>query len=218
MLHRDVKPANVLLALRDHVYLSDFGLAKRAASVGELTRHGTVVARAGYVAPEQILSRRVDARADIYALGCLLFEALTGEEPFARWTEGPAVLAHLNAPRPSVLDLRPDLPREFDVVVRQAMATDPNERYPSAGDLGQAALVAAGGLRRSTPWSVVATGEAAPFPDEQAADAPAEAPRAPVPEGARAGGPDVIRWAVALAALAIVAVGMVAALRGISTL
>ena len=86
MLHRDVKPSNVLLARRDHVYLSDFGLAKRAASAEGLTRHGTVVARAVYVAPEQILNQRVDARADIYALGCLLFEALTAETPFARWT------------------------------------------------------------------------------------------------------------------------------------
>ena len=68
---------------RDHVYLTDFGLAKRAASGGALTRHGTIVARADYVAPEQILSEPVDARADIYALGCLLFETLTGEPPFA---------------------------------------------------------------------------------------------------------------------------------------
>ena len=89
MLHRDVKPSNVLLARADHVYLSDFGLAKGAASVGGLTRQGSIVARAEYVAPEQILNERVDARADIYALGCLLFETLTGEAPFARWTEGP---------------------------------------------------------------------------------------------------------------------------------
>jgi len=218
MLHRDVKPANVLLARGDHAYLSDFGLAKQAASTGQLTRHGTIVARAAYVAPEQILNQRVDARADIYALGCLLFEALTGEAPFARWKEGPAVLAHLNAPRPSVLDLRPELPRAFDDVVRQAMATDPEERYPSAGDLGQAALVAAGGLRRSTPWSVVATGEAAPVAGAEAAETAAETPRAPAPTSAPASSADRLRWAVALAALVIVAVGMVAALHGISTL
>ncbi len=218
MLHRDVKPSNVLLAREDHVYLSDFGLAKRAASVGGLTRQGSIVARAEYVAPEQILNERVDARSDIYALGCLLFETLTGEAPFARWTEGPEALAHLNAPRPSPLELCPDLPREFDDVVRRAMAKDPSERYPSADDLGQAALVAAGGLRRASPWSVVATGEAAPFTDEQAAEAPAAAPRAPAPEGARAGRADALRWAIALAALAIVAVAMVAALRGISSL
>jgi serine/threonine protein kinase len=222
LLHRDVKPPNVLLAREDHVYLSDFGLAKRADEEGGMTRQGSIVARAEYVAPEQILNEPVDARADIYALGCMLFEALTGEAPFARWKEGPAQLAHLNAPVPSPLELCPDLPREFDEVVRRAMAKDPDDRYPSAGDLGQAALVAAGGMRRASPWSVVATGEAAPFAagaappqlgDEQTAETPAGAAA-----GAEDAGPDTVRWAIALAALALVAVGMVAALSAISTL
>jgi pSer/pThr/pTyr-binding forkhead associated (FHA) protein len=219
MVHRDVKPSNVLLGREGHVYLSDFGLAKHAASAGALTRHGSIVARAEYVAPEQVLNKRVDARADVYALGCLLFEALTGEPPFARWREGPQALAHLEAPRPSPTDVRPDLPREFDEVVHRAMATEPDERYPSAGDLGQAALVAAGGLRRARPWSFVGTGEAAPVSDPQSEPEPlAAAPRAPVRVGAKAVRFDVLRWAVALAGLAIVAVGMVAALRGMSNL
>jgi hypothetical protein len=99
------------------------------------------------------------------------------------------------------------------------MAKDPSERYPSAGDLGQAALVAAGGLRRARPWSFVATGEAAPVGDKPREPEPlAAAPRAPVRGGVKAGGFEVLRWAIALAGLAIVAVGMVAALRGISTL
>src|SRR5450755_629447 len=229
MLHRDVKPPNVLLARADHVYLSDFGLAKRVDAVDGLTRQGSIVARVEYVAPEQILNERVDARADIYALGCLLFEALTGEAPFARWEKGPAALAHLDAPRPSPVELCPDLPREFDDVVRRAMAIDPSERYPSAGDLGQAALVAAGGLRRASPWSVVATGEAAPVTtDEVAPHALGATLGPPAPEGAESpavatssrasGRGDALRWGIALAALAIVAVGMVAALMGISTL
>jgi serine/threonine protein kinase len=218
MLHRDVKPSNVLLAREDHAYLSDFGLAKLVSSAGGLTRQGSIVARAEYVAPEQILNERVDARADVYALGCLLFESLTGEAPFARWDEGPQALAHLDAPRPSPVELCPDLPREFDDVVRRAMAKDPSERYPSAGDLGQAALVAAGGLRRASAWSVVATGEAAPLKDGRTAEPLSAAPQAPALEGAEAGRTDPIRWAVALAALALVAVGMVAALIGISSL
>ena len=238
MLHRDVKPSNVLLARRDHAYLSDFGLAKPADSLEALTRHGTIVARAEYVAPEQVLGQRVDARADIYALGCLLFEALTGEAPFERSAPGAgaAALAHVDAPRPSPLEIRPDLPREFDDVVKRAMAKDPDERYPSAGDLGQAALVAAGGLRRANPWSVVATGEAAPLAARagarERAGAPAgraetpagrggasgEAPAEAVPAGAGAGGSDALRWAIAVAGLVIVAIGMVAALHGISTL
>ena len=232
MLHRDIKPSNVLLGRQDHVYLSDFGLAKRADAAAGLTRHGTVIARAEYVSPEQILNQPVDARADIYALGCMLFEALTGEMPFASAQEGPGPLAHVNAPPPTPSDLRPELPRKFDEVVHRAMAKDPGDRYPSAGDLGQAALVAAGELRRASAWSVVATGEAAPIMREQTAEPLAPGPHAPEPRapeprdlgprepvpGAPAGGSDALRWAIALAGLVIVALGMVAALNGISSL
>jgi serine/threonine protein kinase len=211
----------VLLARGDHVYLSDFGLAKHAAAAGGLTRQGSIVARGEYVAPEQVLNQRVDARADIYALGCLLFEALTGEAPFARWKEGPAALAHVDAAPPSPVDLRPDLPREFDDVVRRAMAKDPSARYSSAGDLGQAALLAAGGVRRASPASprsVVATGEAGPLNDERTAEALDAAPRATARKRTRTRPLESLTWAIALAGLMIVAVGMVAALRGISSL
>lgn len=191
MLHRDVKPSNVLLGREDHVYLTDFGLAKPLASSAGLTRAGTVVARAQYVAPEQIMGQPVDARADVYALGCVLFEALTGEPP-------------RETPPPSV-----GLAREFDDVVRRAMAQDPDERYQSAGDLGQAALVAAGGLRTARPESVVARGDAA-FSALTTEELP--------PERAEAQGTQTLQWAIAIAALVLVAVGMVAALHGISTL
>ncbi len=218
MLHRDVKPSNVLLARRDHVYLTDFGLAKRTDSPERLTRHGTVVARAGYVAPEQVLNQPVDARADVYALACLLFEALTGEPPFARYRGGPEALAHVDAPRPSPLALRPDLPREFDDVVRRGMATDPNERYSSAGELGQAALAASGAVRRRRPWSMVARG-ASPFDGaDEAQRPPSAAPQKLNADGAAGARPDLVRWAIALAGLAIVAAGTVAALIGISSL
>src|SRR5947209_4213828 len=243
MLHRDVKPANVLLGRDHHVYLSDFGLAKQADDVGGLTRQGSIVGRAAYVAPEQILAERVDARADIYALGCLLFETLTGEPPFARWTGGPQALAPVEAAPPSPLELRPDLPPEFDEVVRRAMARDPADRYPSAGDLGQAALVAAGALRRASPWSVVATGDAALIGGWEGAGALAEAPagREAAPAGAEAAGAPgaapararagalsgelgepvaltPLQRLIALAGLVIVAIAMIAALHGISTL
>jgi pSer/pThr/pTyr-binding forkhead associated (FHA) protein/tRNA A-37 threonylcarbamoyl transferase component Bud32 len=227
MLHRDVKPSNVLLDGEDHVYLTDFGLAKPLAASGDLTRHGTVVARAEYVAPEQLLGERIDARVDIYALGCVLFEALTGQPPAA----GRDQVLNPDAPLPSVRSLRPELPAEFDEVVQHAMATDPASRYPSAGDLGQAAMVAAGALRRARPWSVVATGPAAfdyqqqaPPPQEQQparAPAPRQAPpareRAPV-AAASSGGLDVVRWGIALGFLALVFVGMLLALHGINSL
>ncbi|HEY2602545.1 MAG TPA: serine/threonine-protein kinase [Thermoleophilaceae bacterium] len=218
MLHRDVKPSNVLIARRDHVYLSGFGLAKRADSTGDMTRHGSVVARARYLAPEQVRHERVDARADVYALGCVLFEALTGETPFARYREGPEALAHVDAQPPAPSERRLDVPREFDEVVRRALAKDPDERYPSAGDLGQAALVAAGGLDRASPWSVVGTGDAAPSRAGRLAGSRAALSHATSSDGTPAARLDVLRWTIALAGLVIVAVGMVAALHGISTL
>jgi len=221
MLHRDIKPSNVLIARRDHVYLSDFGLAKQATAADALTRGQTIVARAEYVAPEQILNEPVDARADIYALGCLLFEALTGEPPFAKVSGGQGALAHLDAPRPTPSEIRPDIPRGFDDVVHRAMAIEPTERYPSAGDLGRAALVAAGELRsagRAGPESSVATGEAAPVNGRRSAGSSTGASRVGAAATARAGGRDSLRWAIAIAGLVLVAVGMIAALHGISTL
>jgi hypothetical protein len=144
------------------------------------------------------------------------------------------MLAHVDAPPPSPRALRPELPAEFDEVVRRAMAKDPEDRYPSAGDLGQAALVAAGGLRRAGGESMVAVGEAAPgafasvveappagppLGEVSAADAvPAGARPASAAETAPAGRAAAWRWAVAVAGLVLVAIGMIGALHGISTL
>ncbi|HEY7620438.1 MAG TPA: protein kinase [Solirubrobacteraceae bacterium] len=223
LVHRDIKPPNVLLARGDHVYLTDFGLAKQADSGGDLTRAGSIVARAEYVAPEQILNERVDARADVYALGCLLFEALTAEAPYAKGQGVPA-LAHLEAAVPSVVERRPDLPREFDAVVQRAMAKRPSERYQSAGDLGQAALVAAGALRRARAESVVATGDAAPLAAElrrrSRADEAEEAGE-PVAD-ARAERPrrrsHLLLQGVAAGFLVLLALGVVAALGALAKL
>jgi pSer/pThr/pTyr-binding forkhead associated (FHA) protein/tRNA A-37 threonylcarbamoyl transferase component Bud32 len=215
LVHRDVKPANVLLARADHVYLSDFGLAKREEEGGGLTRQGSIVARAQYVAPEQLLEDRVDALTDVYALGCLLYESLTGEQPYAGSPDN-AMLAHVNEPPPSPLAVRPDLPPEFDDVVHRAMAKQATERYPSAGDLGQAAVVAAGGRRRRGAEVSVATGDAAPFRpvalETPAPDAPAEA-AAPEPPRANA-----LRWGFALGVLAVLLVCMFAALNALNNL
>jgi pSer/pThr/pTyr-binding forkhead associated (FHA) protein/tRNA A-37 threonylcarbamoyl transferase component Bud32 len=217
MLHRDVKPSNVLIARQDHVYLSDFGLAKRAEAVGGLTRQGSIIARAEYVAPEQILGEQADARSDIYALGCLLFETLTGEAPFAGWRDGPQALAHLNAPLPSPSELCPEVPGEFDDVVGRAMAKDPNERFASAGDLGQAALAAAGGQRQASPRPDLDTGNATVPPEPPAVEALAPSSRPQQADSAAARG-DTFRWVIALAGLVLVAAGMAAALVGISSL
>jgi pSer/pThr/pTyr-binding forkhead associated (FHA) protein len=221
LVHRDIKPANVLLARADHVYLSDFGLAKPVSEVGGLTREGSIIARAEYVAPEQIASDRTDALTDVYALGCLLYESLTGEAPFAA---SRALMAHVEEPPPSLVERRPDLPSQFDQVVRRAMAKKPSERYPSAGDLGEAALVAAGELRRARAESVVAMGDAAPSAPAATAAPPSPGVPAPMAESGGTGADRAwdrgvaVRWGLALAALAILAVCMVAVLGALAKL
>jgi pSer/pThr/pTyr-binding forkhead associated (FHA) protein/tRNA A-37 threonylcarbamoyl transferase component Bud32 len=229
LVHRDVKPANVLLARADHVYLSDFGLAKREDEGGGLTRQGSIVARAEYAAPEQLVEDRVDALTDVYTLGCLLYESLTGQPPFAGSQEGPAMLAHVNEPPPVPSQLRPELPPGFDDVVRRAMAKDPAQRFPSAGDVGEAALVAAGGQRRAGAESLVATGPAAPIaampglsragaavPDFEPihAHAPGGEPTPDEPRDRAT----TLKWGFALGMLVVLAVCMVAALNALSTL
>jgi serine/threonine protein kinase len=148
LVHRDVKPANILIERRgdsEHAYLSDFGLTSAADASRAITQSGQWVGTLDYVAPEQIQSRGVDARTDVYALGCVLFQALTGRVPYVRDSDAATLYAHLNDPAPSARDLRPELPVELDRVCARAMAKDPEERFRSAGELGRATIAAAGG-------------------------------------------------------------------------
>ncbi|MEX2420796.1 MAG: protein kinase [Actinomycetota bacterium] len=133
LVHRDVKPANVLLTPDDHAYVSDFGLTKRAVSVSGLTETGQLIGTIDYVAPEQIKGDPVDHRADVYSLGCLLFECLTGHAPYPRDIEVGVLWAHVETPPPSLTEERPDLPPAVDDVVALAMAKDPAERTAAAG-------------------------------------------------------------------------------------
>jgi serine/threonine protein kinase/streptogramin lyase len=135
LVHRDVKPANVLLTPEDHVYVSDFGLTKRAVSVSGLTETGQLIGTIDYVAPEQIKGDPVDQRADVYSLGCLLFECLTGHAPYPRDIEVGVLWAHVETPPPSLTEERPELPTEIDEVLALAMAKDPAERTAAAGDV-----------------------------------------------------------------------------------
>jgi serine/threonine-protein kinase len=146
IVHRDVKPANVLIAAeggKDHVYLTDFGLSKRLSPKPETYTAdlGTV----DYMAPQQIIGERLDARADVYSLGCVLFHTLTGEVPFPAPNDFAKVVAHTQEPPPSVRQHMPELAQELDDVVRKAMAKSPDDRFKSAGELGRAALEAVGG-------------------------------------------------------------------------
>jgi hypothetical protein len=162
LVHRDVKPANVLLGPDEHVYLTDFGLTKHALSIGGATKPGHWVGTLDYVAPEQIRGERVDARADIYALGCVLYYALTGHIPFEREGDEAKLWAHLSQDPPKPSERVPRLPTELDDVVARALAKSPDDRFPSAGDLGRAAIAAAAGERPREHERLVAVGAAAP--------------------------------------------------------
>ena len=161
LVHRDIKPANVLLGPEDHVYLTDFGLTRHALSTAGATKPGHWVGTLDYVAPEQIRGERIDARVDVYALGCLLFYALTGQVPYARDGDEAKLWAHLNDPPPKPSEH--GVPEAFDAVIERALAKDPDARYPSAGDLGRAALAAAAGTAPSLQERLVAKGAAAPI-------------------------------------------------------
>jgi len=160
LVHRDVKPANVLLA-GPHVYLGDFGLTRLQASGERFTESGAWVGTVDYMSPEHLRGEPCDARSDVYALGCVLFSALTGAAPFRRPTVPATMSAHLHeaAPRPSE---QAPLPPAFDAVIARALAKRPEDRYPSAGDLGRAALAAAAGEHVTVEERTVATGAAAP--------------------------------------------------------
>jgi serine/threonine protein kinase len=164
LVHRDIKPGNVLLNGpygNEHVYLTDFGLTKRVGTQGQ-TRTGQWVGTLHYVAPEQITGGTVDARADIYALGCVLYELLTGNVPYKRPSDVAMMFAHVNDPPPSPCQNVVGLQPQFDEVINRAMAKEPGERYPSAGDLGRATVAAAALSTPQAPERTVAIGEAAP--------------------------------------------------------
>ena len=147
LVHRDVKPGNILVDARagrpDHVYLSDFGIVKGAVT-GNLTGVGSYLGTPDYTAPEQISGHAVDGRTDQYSLGCVAFQLLTGMVPFQRDQLPAVIYAHLSTPPPSLAALRPDLPAAVDQVVARAMAKTREERYESCGDFADALREALG--------------------------------------------------------------------------
>jgi tRNA A-37 threonylcarbamoyl transferase component Bud32 len=139
LIHRDVKPANVLIEGRT-AFLTDFGLTKRVeGSHAQLTQAGDVVGTVHYVAPEQIEGHPVSARTDVYSLGCLLFHCLTGQVPFTRESDVAVIYAHLSEDPPKLTRLRPELPEALDAVIAKALDKSPDRRFPSCGDLISAA-------------------------------------------------------------------------------
>jgi serine/threonine protein kinase len=135
LIHRDVKPQNILIGQGDHAYLADFGLIKAVDDHGPLTGTGQFIGTIDYVAPEQIQGDPATATSDCYALAGVMFECLTGQVPFLRPNEAATLHAHVLQPPPKISELRPDLPLELDDVIAHGMAKDPAARPATAVEL-----------------------------------------------------------------------------------
>jgi serine/threonine protein kinase len=140
LVHRDVKPQNVLVQKRagrrggEQAYLTDFGLTKQRGSK-TMTQAGSIVGTIDYMSPEALGAKEVDARTDIYSLGCVLFECLTGSVPFPKDSDVAAITAHLYEEPPRISDKRPDLPSDLDFLIASALAKNADDRYATAGEL-----------------------------------------------------------------------------------
>ncbi|KPI10661.1 serine/threonine protein kinase [Actinobacteria bacterium OV450] len=176
LVHRDVKPGNILVAEGtdsehpEHVYLTDFGLTKKSLSLTGFTSVGQFVGTLDYVAPEQISGKPVDARCDVYSLGCVVYETLTGSPPFLRDDDMALLWAHQYDPPPTVSSRRPGLPAAVDGVLARALAKSPDDRWNTCLEFTAA-------LRRA---------------GAEAARPPAAAPPAPQPRPI----PQPPRWAL----------------------
>lgn len=190
VMHRDVKPQNILITRDDFAYLVDFGIAS-ATTDEKLTQLGTAVGTWKYMAPERFSNDEVTYRADIYALACVLHECLTGAPPYRADSAGTLVSSHLMGPIPQPSAIRPGIPKAFDAVVARGMAKKPEDRYASAGDLALAAHEAlsdpdqdhaADILRRSQESTLPAPPKPVPPPTMPAtAMAPRQPPAPPSP-------------------------------------
>jgi serine/threonine-protein kinase len=142
VIHRDLKPANIMLLADGRPKLMDFGVARLESSA--MTRTGEVLGSPSYMSPEQVAGRQVDTRADVYSLGVVLYQALTGQRPFQGDTITTVIFRVVNEPAPSPRHWRPDLPEALDGVFEKALAKDPADRFGSARALVEAIANAAG--------------------------------------------------------------------------
>jgi serine/threonine protein kinase len=136
LVHRDVKPSNILLDEDDFAYLIDFGIA-RGVDETRMTATGAMIGTWHYIAPERLRAREADARADIYALACVLYECLTGHPPFPGDSFESQIAAHLTDPPPRPSTTQPNVPAQFDAVIARGMAKNPDERYATTVELAR---------------------------------------------------------------------------------
>jgi serine/threonine kinase PknH len=163
LVHRDIKPQNIIVTASDFAYLVDFGIAETTGD-SRLTSPGTKIGTLNYMAPERFTEKSATSAVDVYALGGVLYEALTGEMPYANDSLEHLVAAHVTLPPPRPSEANPRVPVAFDDVVARGMAKDPDDRYGTAGGLGRAAARALGGGAPTAVTTVPTTNTAATAP------------------------------------------------------
>jgi predicted Ser/Thr protein kinase len=173
LTHRDIKPHNIIVTQSDFAYLVDFGIAE-ARGDARLTTAGTPIGTVNYMAPERFNGQEAGPAVDVYSLACVLYEALTGDSPFARDSLENLVAAHLVSPPPRPSIANPRVPAAFDAVIARGMAKDPDDRYGTAGGLVRAAQRA---LTGGNSTLVMPAGVAPARPPEVLAELPAERKR-----------------------------------------
>lgn len=174
LVHRDVKPENVMIDEGGNCRLTDFGVAKIVEAPQRLTRDGTSVGTPAYMSPEQIRGKEIDGRSDIYSLGVMLYEMVTGRPPFEATTTIEIMIKHMREPLPPPRTIKPDLPEALEQVIIKALAKEPAERYTTAAEMVQALRAA---IPETSPSKLVPTN---PF-IERGALTPAEPPAKPKP-------------------------------------
>ncbi len=222
VLHRDVKPSNILIDNEGHVYLSDFGLARIAQSGESTASQDMMIGSPHYLSPEQAKSEPVDVRTDVYSLGVVLYEMFVGRVPFKAETTYATILAHINDPPPLPRSLNPRVPPAVEQVLLKALAKNPNERYPTVREMMRALENAVRGPREvDEPAAPIPLIEYKPSPDvvtpsPQARVATPPAPAAPRATQSRRWLPMAIVSSVLIIILACLGLGALVLLPGLA--
>ncbi|MGE5694620.1 MAG: serine/threonine-protein kinase [Candidatus Sericytochromatia bacterium] len=215
LIHRDVKPQNIIVTPADFAYLVDFGIAETKGET-RLTMAGSHIGSFAYMAPERFTDSGVTPSVDVYALACVLYEALTGQIPFPADSQEQLILAHLSTPPPRPSVVSPSVPPSFDEVIARGMAKEPDDRYGSAGALGRAAQRALRADWRVSPQAETMLGPQPSYP-QSAPPRPYVPPTpppypvivAPQPESPRSGQWVLPTMIAVVAALLLGAIGIV---------